>query len=156
MPVRQIFETIGGGFRDGEIKAAIIGGPLTGVLHPDEFDTPLDFEALQAVGASLGHGGIVAFDGSTRMIDLLVHVFAFGACESCGKCTPCRLGSPRALELLKEAVADPGDPARTRLLEDLIESLRSASLCGHGSGLGEFARSVFSKFEQELKPWFPS
>lgn len=156
MPVRWIFENLGGGLVEGEIKAAIIGGPLAGVLHPDEFDTPLDFEELAAVGASVGHGGVVAFDASTRMIDLLIHVFAFGANESCGKCPPCRLGSARALRVLRDAEAEPGDVSRTEELADLVDALRSTSLCGHGSGLGEFAQSVFSKFGEELKPWFPS
>lgn len=156
MPMRWIFETLGGGLREGEIKAVIIGGPLAGVLRPDEFDTPLDFEALRSVGASVGHGGIVAFDESTRMVDLLAHVFAFGANESCGKCIPCRLGSRRAHELISQAQIEPLEPSGTAELQALIGALRHTSLCGHGSGLGEFAQSVFAKFGEELEPWFPS
>lgn len=156
MPMRWIFETLGGGFRGGEIKAAIIGGPLAGVLRPDEFDTPLDFEALRAVGASVGHGGIVAFDESTRMVDLLAHVFAFGTNESCGKCTPCRLGSRRALELLRRAQSAPLERSESAELSAVVDALRHTSLCGHGSGLGEFAQSVFAKFGEELESCFPS
>ena len=154
-PVREVFESIGGGFKEGEIKAAIIGGPLVGVLKPDEFDTPVCFDALSSVGASLGHGGIVAFDQSTRMIDLLVHVFAFGAHESCGKCTPCRLGSQKAFKILRDASVN-GKSDKRAELDALIDTIRLASLCGHGTGLGEFAHSVFNKFGEELEEWFPS
>ncbi|MCB8931819.1 MAG: NADH-quinone oxidoreductase subunit L [Fimbriimonadaceae bacterium] len=156
MPLRWVFETLGGGFREGEMKAAIMGGPLAGVLKPEEFDTPLDFEAMRAVGASVGHGGVVAFDQSTRMVDLLAHVFAFGTNESCGKCTPCRLGSRRALDLLRKAQTQPLEKAETAELFALMDALRQTSLCGHGSGLGVFAQSVFAKFGEELEPWFPS
>jgi NADH:ubiquinone oxidoreductase subunit F (NADH-binding) len=91
--VRQIVEDMGGGLKTGSIKGVIIGGPLAGVIPPSLLDTPFGFDELHAIGASVGHGGVVAFDEHTSIAELMYHVFDFGAFESCGKCTPCRLGS---------------------------------------------------------------
>ena len=93
--VRHIVEEIGGGLRTGPLKGVIIGGPLAGIIPPDLLDTPFGFEELAAIGASVGHGGVIAFDEHTSIAALVQHVFSFGADESCGKCTPCRLGTRR-------------------------------------------------------------
>ena len=157
VPLRWIFDELGGGLKSGSIKAAIVGGPLAGLIHPSEFDTPLDFDAMRAIGASVGHGGIVAFSQDTRMIDLLAHVFAFGAHESCGKCTPCRLGA-RALQRRFAHCASGGSltPAEAEEARATLAALRATSLCGHGTGLGEFADSLIAKFGKELEPCFAS
>ena len=75
------------------MSGLMIGGPLAGVVPPTLLDTPFGFDELHAIGASVGHGGVVAFDERTSIAELVHHVFSFGAYESCGKCTPCRLGS---------------------------------------------------------------
>ncbi|HSO75117.1 MAG TPA: NADH-ubiquinone oxidoreductase-F iron-sulfur binding region domain-containing protein, partial [Blastocatellia bacterium] len=102
--VRHIVDVLGGGLKTGSLKGVIIGGPLAGVIPPSLLDTPFGFDELHAIGASVGHGGVVAFDERTSILELMHHVFDFGAFESCGKCTPCRLGSREIEEMLREAV----------------------------------------------------
>ncbi len=151
VPLRTILEDIGGGLRTGEFKAVIVGGPLAGLVHPREFDTPFGFDEMHAIGASIGHGGIVAFDERTRMDLFLAHAFAFGAIESCGKCTPCRHGTRRAQTLFTQ-VAD-GHPLtadEARELHSILDALRRTSLCGHGTGLAVVAASVMDKFGDEV------
>ncbi len=152
VPLRTIFEDIGGGLSTGPFKAAIIGVPLAGMIHPNEFDTPFGFEELHAIGASIGHGGVVAFHEHTSLPELLAHVFTFGAIESCGKCTPCRLGT-RELEAQFRAMARGEKVGRAAVIA-ILDALRDTSLCGHGSGLAVFADSVLTKFAQEIEPCF--
>lgn len=155
IPLREIFQDIGGGLKTTDFKAVIIGGPLAGLIKPDEFDTPFGFDELHAIGASIGHGGVVAFDQNTQMAELLAHVFFFGAVESCGKCTPCRLGSRRAQELFSQmATGQRLSKGENKELKEVLDAMRRTSLCGHGTGLATFADSVFTKFEKELAPCF--
>lgn len=155
MTLSEIFEGIGGGLKTGAFKAAIIGGPLAGLIRPEEFATRFGFDELAGIGANMGHGGVVAFDANTRMIDLLAHVFAFGATESCGKCLPCRLGTRRLERLFGSmALGNPLTEAEKSVLDETLEALRLSSLCGHGFGLAQFALSVFDKFGEELAPCF--
>lgn len=155
VPLRMIIEEIGGGLKTTAPKAVIIGGPLAGVIHPSEFDTPFGFEEMASIGAAIGHGGIVAFDESTSMARLLAHVFAFGAIESCGKCTPCRLGS-RELEglFVKAANGEPLNAHERGQVKATLQAMLDTSLCGHGSGLAIFANSVFAKYGEELDSCF--
>jgi NADH:ubiquinone oxidoreductase subunit F (NADH-binding) len=145
LPLRRIVEEIGGGLRGGALKGVIVGGPLAGIVPPRLLDTPFAFEELAAIGAGVGHGGIIAFDEHTSIAALLRHVVAFGAYESCGKCTPCRVGARRLERLLAERAPD-AEAAQ------IIAALRTASLCGHGTGLGEFAASALAHFGEELCP----
>ncbi|HLF92508.1 MAG TPA: NADH-ubiquinone oxidoreductase-F iron-sulfur binding region domain-containing protein [Planctomycetota bacterium] len=147
IPVRRIVEEIGGGLADGRLKGVIIGGPLAGILPPSLLDTPFGFEELRAVGASVGHGGIVAFDDRTSIADLVHHVFEFGAFESCGKCTPCRLGSRRVEEIFRAV------KGARREVEEIVSALRTTSLCGLGTGLAEFAESALRHYPEELSRW---
>ncbi|HYL93075.1 MAG TPA: NADH-ubiquinone oxidoreductase-F iron-sulfur binding region domain-containing protein [Alphaproteobacteria bacterium] len=137
IPVRRIVEEIGGGLTAGELQGLIIGGPLAGIIPPQLLDTPLGFEELHAIGAGVGHGSCVAFDQRTSIAELVQHVFDFGAFESCGKCTPCRLGTRRIARMTC-------DPAQWNLSEfkDMVEALNTTSFCAMGTGLGEFAASV--------------
>jgi formate dehydrogenase iron-sulfur subunit len=154
--VRHIVEELGGGLREGApIKAVMIGGPLAGVIPPYSLDTPFGFEELHAIGASVGHGGIVAFDRHTSIPELVEHVFSFGAYESCGKCTPCRIGSGR-IEKIFEEITDSGaaPAANFSEFEQLVTALKWTSLCGHGVGLGEFADSVLRYYRDDLTPCF--
>ena len=155
--VRQIVEELGGGLRSGNLKGLIIGGPLAGIIPPSLLDTPLGFDELRAIGASVGHGGVVAFDERTSIPELVHHVFEFGTDESCGKCTPCRLGTRRIEGMFRRMLAG----ARATKSDDdewqeLIRTLAFTSLCGHGSGLAEFAASIVRHYPAELTSCFAS
>jgi formate dehydrogenase iron-sulfur subunit len=154
--VRKIVEELGGGLHDGAaIKAVIIGGPLAGIIPPHLLDTPFGFEELHAIGASVGHGGIVAFDEHTSIPELFEHVFSFGAYESCGKCTPCRIGARRIEQIFERIVRSGTAPAANfSELEQLVTALQWTSLCGHGGGLGEFAESALRYYRDDLAPCF--
>jgi formate dehydrogenase iron-sulfur subunit len=117
----------------------------------------LGFEELHAIGASVGHGGVVAFDDRTSIPKLVQHVFDFGAYESCGKCTPCRLGTRRIEEMFSRIVARGQATASDRdQWQELIHTLAMTSLCGHGTGLAEFAASVVRYYGPELQSCFTS
>jgi formate dehydrogenase iron-sulfur subunit len=153
--VRHIVEDLGGGLKTGRIKGLIIGGPLAGVIPPELFETSFGFDELHAIGASVGHGGVVAFDECTPIAELMHQVFEFGASESCGKCTPCRLGS-RHIEQTFQSVLQ---KSRTALsdrseFDEVVSALTMTSLCGHGSGLAEFARSILRHYGKELQSCF--
>jgi NADH:ubiquinone oxidoreductase subunit F (NADH-binding) len=150
LPVREIVERLGGGLREGELRGVLIGGPLAGVLPPHLLDTTFGFDELRAVGAEVGHGGIVAFDEHTSAAELLRHAFRFGSYESCGVCTPCRIGTHRVESILAEAI-DAGRAARgsAQELGDTIDALAATSLCAHGSGLAELAVSIRTHFSEE-------
>jgi NADH:ubiquinone oxidoreductase subunit F (NADH-binding) len=153
--VRHIVEEIGGGLRGGgRLKGVIIGGPIIGMIPPHLLDTPLGFEELAAIGAGVGHGGVVAFDEHTSIPELVEHVFSFGAYESCGKCTPCRSGSGRVEELFANAVAGDATKADLQECRELVVALKLASLCGHGTGLARFAESILNYYPTEIEPCF--
>ncbi len=153
--VRHIVEELGGGLRNGaKLKGVLIGGPIIGMIPPHLIDTPLGFEELAAIGAGVGHGGVVAFDEHTSIPDLVQHVFAFGAYESCGKCTPCRSGSGRVEEIFAAAVAGRARAADLSECRDLVTALKLASLCGHGTGLARFAESILRYYPTEIEPCF--
>ena len=109
-----------------------MGGPLGAYLLPEAFDTPLTYEAMQAIGAGIGHGGIVVFDDRVDLVERARAAFEFCAIESCGKCTPCRLGATRGEELLKAIQRDGISEDRIRLLGDLCDVMERASLCQLG------------------------
>jgi len=153
--IRQIVEDLGGGLKIGTPKGVIIGGPLAGIIPPHLFDTPLGFEELAGIGASVGHGGVIAFDKHTSIADLIHHVLDFGAYESCGKCTPCRLGS-RWIERLFQRILETGRvPANKRKeCDEIVSALAMTSLCGLGTGLAEFTRSALRHYAEELESCF--
>ena len=131
--LREIVEDMGGGTRTGRpIRAVQVGGPLGAYLTEKQLDTPMDYEALAAIRAMLGHGGIVVFDDSVDMAWQARFAFEFCAKESCGKCTPCRIGATRGVELVDRIVA--GDERSTNLavLRDLNKLMTDASLCAMG------------------------
>jgi NADH:ubiquinone oxidoreductase subunit F (NADH-binding) len=153
--VRHIIEELGGGLRrGGKLKGVIIGGPIIGMIPPHLIDTPLGFEELAAIGAGVGHGGVVAFDEHTSIPDLVEHVFSFGAYESCGKCTPCRSGSGRIEDIFTNALAGDATKADLQECRDLVTALKLASLCGHGTGLARFAESILRYYPTEIEPCF--
>ncbi len=146
--LRDIVEQIGGGLVSGSLRGVIVGGPLAGVIPPHLLDTLFGFEELRAIGGTVGHGGIVAFDEHTSVLDLLRNVFEFGAFESCGTCTPCRAGTRRILELLD------GKRGPKPEFEAVVNALQLTSLCGLGSGLAAFASSIIRYYGQELSACF--
>jgi formate dehydrogenase iron-sulfur subunit len=153
--IRQIVEDLGGGLKAGTLKGVIIGGPLAGIIPRHLFDTPLGFEELARIGASVGHGGVIAFDEHTSIAELVHHVFDFGAYESCGKCTPCRLGS-RWIERLFQQILETGRVSthERKECDEVVSALAMTSLCGLGTGLADFARSALRHYAEELKPCF--
>jgi NADH:ubiquinone oxidoreductase subunit F (NADH-binding)/NADH:ubiquinone oxidoreductase subunit E len=152
--LRSILECLAGGMKSGKpIKAVQVGGPLGGILPASELDTPLGFEELDAVGALLGHGGIVAWDADADMREVAVHLFEFCDAESCGKCFPCRIGGRRGLELVKR-FKEPRPRAEVEadvaLLGDLCETMKLGSLCAHGGAIPIPIASLMVHFRDEM------
>ena len=153
--LREIVDDIGGGLRSGKLRGLMIGGPLAGVVPPDRLETCFGFEELAAIGASVGHGGIIAFDEHTTIAELVHHVFRFGAYESCGNCTPCRLGAPRIEEIFRRILSgQSGGNLDQAEWQEIVAALKLASLCGLGTGLAEFAESITRHYALELDQCF--
>jgi NADH:ubiquinone oxidoreductase subunit F (NADH-binding) len=153
--IRHIVEDLGGGLKTGTPEGVIIGGPLAGIIPPRLFDTPLGFEEVAKIGASVGHGGVIAFDEHTPIAELVHHVFDFGAFESCGKCTPCRLGSRRIERLFRQILETGHVPAHEKKESmEIVSALAMTSLCGLGTGLADFAQSALRHYAEELEPCF--
>src|SRR6202166_4482881 len=133
MTLREILYDFGGGSFSGRpIRAVQVGGPLGAYLPESQFDTPLDYEAFAAIKGMLGHGGIVAFDDSVDMAAQARYAMEFCAIESCGKCTPCRIGSTRGVEVIDRLIAGEDAPQQEVILRDLCETLTYGSLCALG------------------------
>ena len=133
--LRELLFDFGGGSMSGRpIKAVQVGGPLGPYVPESHWDVPIDYEAYSAVGATVGHGGIVAHDDSANLVGLARYAFEFCAIESCGKCTPCRIGSTRGAEVVERLVAAPVSlkGAQEELLRDLCDTMVAGSLCAMG------------------------
>lgn len=131
--IRELLYDFGGGSASGRpIRAIQVGGPLGAYLPESKFDTPADYESLAAAGGLLGHGGIVAFDDTVDMSKLARYAMEFCAIESCGKCTPCRIGSTRGVEVVDRLVEGKNRKKDEALLRDLCDTMTSASLCAMG------------------------
>lgn len=131
--LRELLYDFGGGSASGRpIRAVQIGGPLGAYLPESKFDTVLDYEAFAAAGAMVGHGGIVAFDDTVDMARMARYALEFCAIESCGKCTPCRIGSTRGVEVMDRILQGQRRPENLALLRDLCDTLSQASLCAMG------------------------
>ncbi len=132
---RQLIEDFGGGTESGRpLRAVQIGGPLGAYLPDSLLDTPMDYEALAAKGGVLGHGGLVVFDDTVDMAEQARYAMEFCAIESCGKCTPCRIGSTRGEEVIQHIQAKPAEAgAHAKLLRDLCSTMVNGSLCAMGS-----------------------
>ena len=149
--LRQLVEDWGGGTRSGRpIKAIQVGGPLGAYVAPQHWDLPLDYEAYAAVGAVLGHGGIVVHDDSADMMRLARHAMAFCALESCGKCTPCRIGSTRGVEVIDRIGAGGGDE-QLQLLRELCDTMVHGSLCAMGGMTPYPVLSALDHYPQDFK-----
>jgi formate dehydrogenase iron-sulfur subunit len=154
MTLRELLYDFGGGSFSGRpVRAVQVGGPLGAYLPESQFDTPLDYEAFAEIKGMLGHGGIVAFDDSVDMAAQARYAMEFCAIESCGKCTPCRIGSTRGVEVIDRLVAGENAPEQEIILRDLCETLTYGSLCALG-GLTPFpVISALNHFPEDfVKP----
>jgi formate dehydrogenase iron-sulfur subunit len=153
LTLRELLYDYGGGARSGRpIRAVQIGGPLGAYVPAAQFDTAVDYEALAAIGAMLGHGGIVAFDDTVNMAQMARYAMEFCAHESCGKCTPCRVGSTRGVEVIDRIVAGQQREMNLRLLDDLCETMLHGSLCGLGGMTPLPVQSLLKHFPEDFAP----
>ncbi|MFO1245035.1 MAG: NADH-ubiquinone oxidoreductase-F iron-sulfur binding region domain-containing protein [Ramlibacter sp.] len=131
--LRELVFGFGGGTRSGRpVKAIQVGGPLGAYVPESQWDLPLDYEAYAAVGAVVGHGGIVVHDDTANMAQLARYAMEFCAIESCGKCTPCRIGSTRGVEVIDRITAGQQREQQVTLLRDLCDTMVHGSLCAMG------------------------
>jgi formate dehydrogenase iron-sulfur subunit len=151
LTLRELLYDYGGGSASGRpLRAVQVGGPLGAYIPAAQFDTLVDYEALGAIGALLGHGGIVAFDDTVDMARMARYAMEFCAIESCGKCTPCRIGSTRAVEVIDQIIAGRETPDNVRRLEELCELMVQGSLCGLG-GMAPFpVQSALRHFKADF------
>lgn len=152
--LRELLLDYGGGAASGRpLRAVQVGGPLGAYIPEHQFDVPLDYESYAAMGALVGHGGVVAFDDRVNMADQARYAFEFCALESCGKCTPCRIGTTRGMEVLDRLRASPDASARAAqhtLLESLCDTLAHGSLCALGGMTPYPVRSALAHFPQDF------
>jgi formate dehydrogenase iron-sulfur subunit len=149
--VRQIVEQWGGGTASGlPVRTVQVGGPLGAYLSAEQFDLPLDYEAFNAAGALLGHGSIVVFDDTVDMAGMARFAMEFCAVESCGKCTPCRIGSTRGVELIDKITAGVDREKNIDVLLDLCEVMADASLCAMGGFTPLPVRSALRHFTDDF------
>ncbi|MFI5359004.1 MAG: NADH-quinone oxidoreductase subunit NuoF [Halanaerobiales bacterium] len=150
--LREIIYDIGGGIRDGkELKAVQTGGPSGGCIPADLLDLPIDYESLTEVGAMMGSGGMVVMDESTCMVDVARFFLSFTQSESCGKCTPCREGTKRMLEILDRICAGEGREGDLELLEELGNHIKETSLCQLGGSAPNPVLSTLKYFRAEYE-----
>ncbi len=132
--LRELLFDFGGGTASGRpVKAVQVGGPLGTYLPESQWDIPLDYEAYAAIGAVVGHGGLVVHDDTADMAKLARYAMEFCAIESCGKCTPCRIGSTRGAEVISKIIDNKNRPQQVRLLRDLCDTMVHGSLCAMGA-----------------------
>ena len=150
--MRELLYDFGGGsFTGRPIRAVQVGGPLGAYLPESQFDTPLDYESFGAVKALLGHGGFVAFDDTVDMAKMARFAMEFCAHESCGKCTPCRIGSTRGVEVIDKIIQNRNREANIQLLEDLCDVMLNGSLCGLGGLIPYPVLSALKHFPQDFE-----
>jgi formate dehydrogenase iron-sulfur subunit len=149
--LRELLYDYGGGSLSGRpIRAVQVGGPLGAYMPESQFDTPLDYEAFAKLSAMLGHGGIVVFDDTVDMAAQARYAMEFCAIESCGKCTPCRLGSTRGVEVIDRLVAGQDARKQEALLRDLCNTMINGSLCALGGLTPYPVISALNHFPQDF------
>ncbi len=150
--LREILHDYGGGSATGRpIRAVQVGGPLGAYLPESQFDTPLDYEALANINALLGHGGIVAFDDTVDMAQMARYAMEFCATESCGKCTPCRIGSTRGVEVMDRVISGQNRGFHLTLIEELCDTMLNGSLCGLGGLTPYPVQSALRHFREDFE-----
>jgi NADH:ubiquinone oxidoreductase subunit F (NADH-binding)/(2Fe-2S) ferredoxin/NAD-dependent dihydropyrimidine dehydrogenase PreA subunit len=150
--LREIVYDIGGGIPKGrEFKAAQTGGPSGGCIPAEHLDTPIDYESLTRIGSMMGSGGLIVMDDTKCMVNLAKFYLEFTVKESCGKCTPCRIGTKRMLEILEKLCSGEGTEYDIYRLEKLAENIKKASVCGLGQSAPNPVISTLKYFREEFK-----
>ncbi len=150
--LKELLYDFGGGSRSGRpLKAVQCGGPLGTYLPESQWDTEMDYEALSSFGAVLGHGGIVAFDDTVDMLEQAKFAMEFCVEESCGKCTPCRIGSVRGVETLDKIKLNQDRSANLEVLIDLCETMEGGSLCAMGGMTPYPVKSALEHFSEDFQ-----
>ena len=157
LTINELVHGYGGGTRSGRpIRTVQIGGPLGAYLKPAEFDAPLTYEHMAGLGAGIGHGGLVVYDDSVDLAEQARYAFAFCEVESCGKCTPCRIGAVRGKEIMDDVVRARSEGRSTTdklaVLEDLCEVMEAASLCQMGGMTPIPVVSAIKRFPGDFQP----
>lgn len=151
LTLRELLYDFGGGSASGRpIRAVQVGGPLGAYLPESQFDTPLDYEAFAANWTVLGHGGIVVFDDTVDMAEMARYSMEFCKIESCGKCTPCRIGSTRGMEVMDEIINGRNLAKNIPLLRDLCDTLLNGSLCALGGMTPYPVLSALNHFPEDF------
>jgi formate dehydrogenase iron-sulfur subunit len=149
--LRELLYDYGGGTRSGRpIKAVQVGGPLGAYVPESQFDLPFDYEAFAQVGATVGHGGIVVHDDTADLSELARYAMEFCALESCGKCTPCRIGSTRGVEVIDRIRSNQNREQQVILLRDLCDTMVNGSLCAMGGMTPLPVLSALKHFPQDF------
>lgn len=148
--LREIVFDIGGGIPGGhEFKAAQTGGPSGGCIPAEHLDTPIDYESLSQIGSMMGSGGLIVMDDTKCMVNLAKFYLGFTVDESCGKCTPCRIGTKRMLEILEKITGGNGETEDLEKLERLAKTIQKASVCGLGQTAPNPVLSTMKYFRDE-------
>ncbi|MFB3764267.1 MAG: NADH-quinone oxidoreductase subunit NuoF [Methanotrichaceae archaeon] len=151
-PLRKIIYNIGGGIPNGKrFKAVQTGGPSGGCLPASFMDSPVDFKTLTSAGSIMGSGGLIVMDEDTCMVEMAHYFLSFTQEESCGKCTPCRIGTRRMLEILSKIKSGKGTEKDIETLEDLASTIRNAALCGLGQGAPNPVLTTLRYFRNEYE-----
>ncbi len=149
-PLKTIVYDIGGGIPHGKkFKAAQTGGPSGGCIPASHIDIGMDFDNLVAIGSMMGSGGLIVMDEDTCMVDIAKFYLEFTADESCGKCTPCRIGTKRLLEILDKICSGKGEPADLDKIKEVAEHMKSSSLCALGQSAPNPILSAMEHFGDE-------
>ena len=150
--LREIVFDIGGGIPNGrEFKAAQTGGPSGGCIPKEHLDTPIDYESLKEIGSMMGSGGLIVMDDTKCMVCLAKFYLQFTVSESCGKCTPCRIGTKRMLEILERLCSGEGNEYDIYKLEKLAANIKKASICGLGQSAPNPVISTMKYFREEFR-----
>ena len=150
--LREIIYDVGGGIKDDKgFKAIQTGGPMGGCLPGDYLDLPIDYESLAKAGSMMGSGGLVVMDEETCMVDIARFFMDFTQDESCGKCTPCRIGTRRMLEILTRICEGKGEAGDIERLEELCPKISATALCGLGQGAPNPVVSTLRFFRDEYE-----
>ncbi|MCR5353633.1 MAG: 4Fe-4S binding protein, partial [Clostridiales bacterium] len=149
-PLREIIEEIGGGIPGGKkFKAAQTGGPSGGCIPASLIDTPIDYDNLIAIGSMMGSGGLIVMDEDNCMVDIAKFFLQFTVDESCGKCTPCRVGTKRLYEILEKITSGKGELSDIDKLEELCMYIKQNALCGLGQTAPNPVLSTLRYFRDE-------
>jgi formate dehydrogenase iron-sulfur subunit len=152
LTLREIVYDIGGGTLSGRpVRAVQVGGPLGAYFPPSLFDTPFDYEAFTAKGGLIGHGGVVVFDDTVDLAHQARFAMEFCSVESCGKCTPCRIGSVRGMETLDKILAGIAVDANLELIRDLCHTMKFGSLCALGGFIPYPVMSALEHFPEDFR-----